>query len=162
MLCVGQTPLCHQAPGATNFTCVANCGPYALSLLQGAQRRAKAALQTWPWLLGGLPVLRGRAVAASAQASSLSLPSCLVLFWHGLAWLLAPGTGWWAGGWCCCDLAPSRLPNTRSRQPKEQRRSLQCNLWHLGENRADRWGSEQSVFGHHSHPGMHTKGTCQF
>lgn len=44
----------------------------------------------------------------------------------------SPWHGWWAGGLCCCDLAPSRLLITRGRQPKEWSRSLKCNLWLLG------------------------------
>lgn len=75
---------------------------------------------------------RGRAAAASARASPLPFPSWLLRSWHGLTWLPAPGTGQWAGGLCCCDLAPSRLLLTRGRQPKEWSRSLKCNLWLLG------------------------------
>lgn len=105
---------------------------------------------------------RGRAAAASAWASPLPLFSCLPHFWHGFAWLPAPGTGQWAGGLCCCDLAPSRLPITRGRQPKEQSWSLKCNLWLSGEYRADRRGLKQSVFGHRVHPPTHTKCTRQF
>lgn len=89
MLCVGQTPLCHQAPGATNFTYVGNCGPYALILLQGAQQREKAALQTWLWLLGWLPAEAVQGQGHGSLCPGLSplshlLPGAL-LAWAGLA-----------------------------------------------------------------------------
>lgn len=134
MLTICQTPRCSQAPGGSKFTRAGRRSsvPSASRGESGEGEGHSADLVPAPrdrcqWRLS-----RGRAAAASARASPLLLPSCLPHFWHRLAWLPAPGTRRWAGGWCCCDLAPSRLPISRGRQPEEQRRSLKRNLWLSG------------------------------
>lgn len=129
MIC--QTPHCSQAFGEHKLTHAGSCSPSALSLLWGVQ---------WGQTEGGSPDL----VLAPQDCCQPRLPRGRPLpsrtFWHRLAWLLAPGTGQWAGGLCCCDLAPSRLPITRGRQPEEWSRSLKCNLWLSGESCANSRG----------------------
>lgn len=134
--------------------------------LWGAQAHPRRKLQPFcPQPLVGSPVRAegGSAdlVLAPQHCCQPRLPRGRPLpsraFWHRLAWLLAPGTRRWAGGLCCCDLAPSRLPITRGRQPEEQSRSLKCNLWLSGESCANGRGLKESVFGHHVHPQAHTK-----
>lgn len=123
----------------------------ALGLVRGAQRRPKAALQTssWPPRMAASGACPGAGLRRPLPGP---LPSHLLRFWRRLAWLPAPGIGRWAGGFCRCDLAPSRLPITRGRQPEERSRSLKCNLRLSGEYRADGRGVKQSVFGRHVSP----------
>lgn len=103
--------------------------------LAGSRAKARGTLQTSSWL-PGIAASGGCPGAGLRQPLPGPLPSCsppaLPHFWRRLAWLPAPGTRRWAGGWCCCDLAPSRLPISRGRQPKEQSRSLKRNLWLSG------------------------------